>query len=97
MYRHSNVYRYSVLDLVTSTVYRLQPTTSNPQLYLRYATWNKVSNNIFYVYENNIYYRSTPNVETSDFRVTTTGEREAVFNGIPDWVYEGKQISFHRN
>ena len=90
MYRHSNVYRYSVLELSSSIVSRLQPTaTSNPQLYLRYATWNKNSNNILYVYENDIYYRQTPNVETGDRQVTTTGEREAVFNGIPDWVYEG--------
>ena len=60
----------------------------DPQLFLRYATWNRHDSSIVYVHENDIYVRPTPDA-LSDSRLTTDGEREAIFNGIPDWVYEG--------
>ena len=81
--------RYSVIDLAKSIAYKLQPHTSDSQLFLRYATWNKNGNSLIYVYDNNIYYRKTPDLETSDVKLTTDGENEAIFNGVPDWVYEG--------
>ena len=91
VWRHSSRARYSVLDVRTNQVYPLQPTPSNPQLLLRYATWNKVGQGLIYVYDNDIYYRSSPSA-TSDTRLTTDGKRDVIFNGIPDWVYEGTAI-----
>lgn len=84
--------RYSIIDLTKSIAHKLQPHASDSQLFLRYATWNKNGNSIIYVYENDIYYRQTPDSETNDVQLTNNGEREAVFNGVPDWVYEGKFI-----
>ena len=100
IYRYSSLSRYSIIDLANNIVYPLQPQQlrtrglEDPQLYLRYATWNKEDNSLIYVYENDIYFRGVPNAST-DVRLTKDGERDTVFNGVPDWVYEGKPILSH--
>lgn len=81
--------RYSIIDLQKDLVYALGPQPGLDQPLIRYATWNKKDNSIIYVYENDIYFRQTPDSTVNDARLTTDGEREAIFNGIPDWVYEG--------
>lgn len=81
--------RYSIIDLERKIVYPLRPRPDEPQPQMRYATWNKKENNIIYVYANDIYFRQTPDSTVPDVRLTTDGEHEAVFNGVPDWVYEG--------
>lgn len=63
-----------------------------PQAYLRYATWNKQGNSLIYVFDNNIYFRQAPTVVNADAQLTTDGEPEGVFNGVPDWVYEGEAL-----
>lgn len=70
-------------------VYPLRPKTDEPQPLLRYATWNNKDNNIIYVFDNDIYFRQTPDATMDDTRLTTDGQHEAIFNGVPDWVYEG--------
>ena len=89
-YRYSNSALYSLIDLATFTSYKLQPTNIDPQVYLRYVTWNKQGNSLIYVYENNIYFRQIPTNVMDDVQLTMDGEPEGIFNGIPDWVYEGK-------
>lgn len=37
---------------------------------------------------NNIYYKNIITKETK--QVTSDGITEEIFNGIPDWVYEGR-------
>lgn len=81
--------RFSIIDLDGGKSYALQPQNVDPQLFLRYATWTKLGNSLVYVYENDIYFRQVPTVVTADARLTSDGEPEGVFNGIPDWVYEG--------
>jgi len=98
VYRYSSFARYSIIDLANSKVYPLQPQQLrrrgliDPQLFLRYATWNKQGNAIIYVHDNDIYLRPTPDA-MADVRLTDDGEREAVFNGIPDWIYEEEVLS----
>ncbi len=41
-----------------------------------------------YVFENNIYYQA--DVQSSSWRLTSSGQENIVFNGITDWLYEGK-------
>lgn len=41
-----------------------------------------------FIFENNIYYRST--VESRSIRLVSTGKEGSVFNGLSDWLYEGK-------
>lgn len=92
-YRYSNLARYSIIDLEKNIVYPLEPqqlprAANEPQEQLRYATWNKESNGLVYVYKNNIYYRSAPD-SLVDTQITDDGQADAIFNGVPDWVYEG--------
>lgn len=41
-----------------------------------------------FIFENNIYYRTT--VESRAIRLVSTGREGVVFNGLADWLYEGK-------
>ena len=61
--------------------------------YLQYCDWveNDDSKNILiYVSKNNMYWKPDAAEETSeeDVALTTAGEVDNVFIGIPDWVYE---------
>lgn len=96
-YRYSNLARYSIIDLEKNIVYPLEPqqlprAANEPQEQLRYATWNKESNGLVYVYKNNIYYRSAPD-SLVDTQITDDGQADAIFNGVPDWVYEEEVLS----
>lgn len=41
-----------------------------------------------FIFENNIFYRST--VDNRAIRLVSTGKEGVVFNGLADWLYEGK-------
>lgn len=41
-----------------------------------------------FIFENNIYYRST--VESRSIRLVSSGKEGSIFNGLSDWLYEGK-------
>lgn len=74
-------------------MFKLQPQPNQlSQPFLRYATWNKEGNSIVYVYDNNIYFRSTPGYTDGDAQLTNDGALEEIFNGVPDWVYEGARF-----
>lgn len=40
-----------------------------------------------YVWNNNVYIKASPAAEP--VQITHNGEENKIFNGIPDWVYEG--------
>lgn len=44
-----------------------------------------------YIFENNIYYQS--DVKSNSLRLTSSGKEGVIFNGIADWLYEGKPPS----
>ena len=44
-----------------------------------------------FVYGNNLYYQEALGKDI--IQITNTGEEQNIFNGIPDWVYEGKLIA----
>ena len=56
---------------------------------LQLATWGPKGNSLVYIYQNNIYYR--PTVEGGeDYQITSSGIFGSIYNGVPDWVYEGE-------
>lgn len=50
------------------------------------AVWAPTGNALVYVFENNIYYKSS--VDARDVQITSSPL--GVSNGVPDWVYEGE-------
>ena len=63
--------------------------TANDSISLQLATWAPRGNALVYVYQNNIYYRPEAEVAV-DYQITDTGVFGTIYNGVPDWVYEGK-------
>lgn len=62
---------------------------ANESTPLQLATWGPRGNALIYVYQNNIYYR--PEAEKADdYQITNTGVFGTIYNGVPDWVYEGE-------
>ena len=56
---------------------------------LQLATWGPRGSSLVYVIQNNIYYRPEAEV-AADYQITSSGIFGSVYNGVPDWVYEGK-------
>ena len=51
-------------------------------------TWAPKGNALAFVYKSNIYYK--PNALSDKiYPITSDGQPQVLFNGIPDWVYEG--------
>jgi len=91
MWRHSYTARYVVFESSTNTSYDVLARDGSE--YLQYCDWVENENDenvLIYVSKNNIYWKADGGVETSedDVALTTDGEVDNVFNGIPDWVYE---------
>lgn len=81
LYRHSSRYAYHAYDL---TDRKLKQIAAGKHVY--HATFSPVSNQVAYVFENNIY------VEDLDaktvIQLTTNGQKNEFINGMSDWVYE---------
>lgn len=73
--------------------HRLDYKLHNEEL-LQYATFDPSGHGIAYVYKNNIYYLANPTEASNPKQITSDGEPNIVYNGVPDWVYEG---SFLKN
>ncbi|XP_059608400.1 venom dipeptidyl peptidase 4 isoform X2 [Phlebotomus argentipes] len=88
IFRHSFLALYDIVDLATGVI---SPVTVNgQQVNIMYAEWNPVSNALVFVYANNIYY--LPVVGGNPVRLTSDTE-PAIYNGVPDWVYEEEVFS----
>ncbi|XP_077464066.1 inactive dipeptidyl peptidase 10 [Stigmatopora argus] len=53
---------------------------------LQYATWGPQGNQMAFVLDGDIYYKSS--VTSQALRLTSTGDRKRVVNGLSDWTYE---------
>lgn len=56
---------------------------------LQLATWAPVGTGLVYVFKNNIYYITAPENVLKPERITSDGVEGVIYNGVPDWVYEG--------
>uniref|UniRef100_A0A3Q3G4B4 A-type potassium channel modulatory protein DPP6 n=1 Tax=Labrus bergylta TaxID=56723 RepID=A0A3Q3G4B4_9LABR len=67
------------------------PEVRNAQL--QYAGWGPRGQQLIFIFENNIYYRST--VESRSIRLVSTGKEGVIFNGLSDWLYEEEIFQSH--
>uniref|UniRef100_A0A7N5ZQR2 A-type potassium channel modulatory protein DPP6 n=1 Tax=Anabas testudineus TaxID=64144 RepID=A0A7N5ZQR2_ANATE len=67
------------------------PEVRNAQL--QYAGWGPQGQQLIFIFENNIYYRST--VESRSIRLVSTGKEGVIFNGLSDWLYEEEIFHSH--
>ena len=53
--------------------------------------WSATGNEYAFVYGANVYYRPSVKAESTLYPISNDGQQFVVFNGVPDWVYEGKK------
>lgn len=59
------------------------------QIYIQNAEWSPTGSGLVFVHKNDIYYKMHGNRESKIVRITQTGS-STVFNGVPDWLYQGQ-------
>uniref|UniRef100_A0A3B3WRM0 A-type potassium channel modulatory protein DPP6 n=1 Tax=Poecilia mexicana TaxID=48701 RepID=A0A3B3WRM0_9TELE len=67
------------------------PEVRNAQL--QFAGWGPQDQQLIFIFENNIYYRSK--VESRSIRLVSTGKESVIFNGLSDWLYEEEIFHSH--
>uniref|UniRef100_A0A8C7ZNW6 Dipeptidyl-peptidase 10 (Non-functional) n=1 Tax=Oryzias sinensis TaxID=183150 RepID=A0A8C7ZNW6_9TELE len=85
VHQHSFLASYLIYNLHTREVQELNP-PEVPNSDLQFASWGVHDQQLVYIFENNIYYKA--NVQSSSWRLTSSGQEAVVFNGITDWLYE---------
>eukprot|EP00075_Anas_platyrhynchos_P028155 XP_027317408.1 dipeptidyl peptidase 4 [Anas platyrhynchos] len=86
LWRHSYTASYYIYDFNTSSIVDETLLHNNTQ----YISWSPVGHKLAYVWNNNIYIKASPTA--APVQITSDGEENKIFNGIPDWVYEGNYI-----
>lgn len=87
VYRYSFLARYTAVDIVTSNEVHITPTGVDPEeAFLQNFVWGPSGTSLAFVYLNNIYYKA--NLNAAPQQITTSGQLNVIYNGIPDWVYE---------
>jgi len=90
----NTLYRYlfiAVIIYLRREQFTLQNRDSVSPWDLQLVKWSPVGHSLAIVDHNNIYYIQDVNNLTSTVQLTFTGGSE-LYNGIPDWVYEGKYV-----
>ncbi|XP_067107442.1 A-type potassium channel modulatory protein DPP6 isoform X2 [Osmerus mordax] len=92
VYQFSFTAFYIICSLETPETWNLNPPeVRNAQL--QYAGWGPSGQQLVFVFENNIYYRST--VESRSIRLVSSGKEGVIFNGLSDWLYEEEIFQTH--
>uniref|UniRef100_A0A665U1I2 Dipeptidyl-peptidase 6b n=1 Tax=Echeneis naucrates TaxID=173247 RepID=A0A665U1I2_ECHNA len=60
---------------------------------LQFAGWGPRGQQLLFIFENNIYYKTT--IESRAIRLISTGQEGVVFNGLADWLYEEEILQTH--
>ncbi|MCF8275814.1 MAG: S9 family peptidase [Flavobacteriales bacterium] len=81
LYRHSSSYKYYAFD---RTDKKLREIAGGKHVY--HATFSPVSNQVAYVFDNNLFVEDLDAKTTK--QITTTGKWNEIINGMSDWVYE---------
>ncbi|XP_073962425.1 venom dipeptidyl peptidase 4-like [Choristoneura fumiferana] len=87
VYRYSFLARYTAFDVITGETRDIFPATvRSTEGFLQNFVWGPSGTSLAFVYLNNIYYQT--NLTEDAVQITTNGELNVIYNGIPDWVYE---------
>uniref|UniRef100_A0A4W3HAA7 Dipeptidylpeptidase IV N-terminal domain-containing protein n=1 Tax=Callorhinchus milii TaxID=7868 RepID=A0A4W3HAA7_CALMI len=87
VYLYSFTASYAIYNIQTREVTELRGEGLQGSV-LQYAAWGASGNQLVYILENNIYYQQTAHSPAR--ALTSSGKDGVIFNGIADWVYEGK-------
>uniref|UniRef100_A0A1B0CY21 Venom dipeptidyl peptidase 4 n=1 Tax=Lutzomyia longipalpis TaxID=7200 RepID=A0A1B0CY21_LUTLO len=88
IFRHSFFALYDIVDLQTGTTHPV--TVGGLQVPIMYAEWNPTTNALVFVHANNIFY--LPTIGGVPIQITFDAN-PAIYNGVPDWVYEEEVFS----
>lgn len=92
VYQYSYTAFYIICSLETPETWNLNPPeVRNAQL--QYAGWGPQDQQLIFIFENNIYFRSK--VESRSIRLVSTGKEGVIFNGLSDWLYEEEIFHSH--
>lgn len=84
-----------MVSLIRSEAIKLR---HNPQQdewpYLHFARFTSAGNALIWVHNYDIYYRQEVRASHA-YRITHDAVPGVVYNGIPDWLYEGEFIMHH--
>ncbi|KAF3858234.1 hypothetical protein F7725_011435 [Dissostichus mawsoni] len=92
IYQHSYLAKYIIYSLVTQETWPLKPPEVHEAV-LQFAGWGPRGEQLIFIFENNIFYRST--VDNRAIRLVSTGKEGVVFNGLTDWLYEEEILQTH--
>uniref|UniRef100_A0A8P4G889 Dipeptidyl-peptidase 6b n=1 Tax=Dicentrarchus labrax TaxID=13489 RepID=A0A8P4G889_DICLA len=92
IYQHSYLAKYIICSLETQQTWPLNPPEVHDAV-LQFAGWGPRGQQLIFIFENNIYYRST--VDSRALRLVSTGKEGVVFNGLADWLYEEEILQTH--
>ncbi|XP_050952205.1 inactive dipeptidyl peptidase 10 isoform X2 [Labeo rohita] len=76
---------FAIYTVASGEITDLTPSEEDTSV-LQYAAWGPQGNQLVYVFENDIYYKS--DVSSKAMRLTATGRNGMVLNGLSDWTYE---------
>ena len=68
---------------------RLKDSPKSQRTRMQHAEWLGNSTTLIIITENDIYLRQSP-ADEEDIRLTHTGIPGLIYNGITDWLYQGK-------
>lgn len=68
---------------------RLKASLKVQRTRLQYAAWLGNTTSLVIVVDNDIYLKQSPSDE-DDIRITNTGKPDLIYNGVPDWLYQGE-------
>ncbi|XP_070587751.1 dipeptidyl peptidase 4 [Erythrolamprus reginae] len=89
VWRHSYTASYYIYDLNNSIII----TENQLPTAIQYISWSPVGHKLAYVYNNNVYVKTTPN--DTAVEITKNGAENKIFNGLADWVYEEEMFGTH--
>ncbi|XP_037645724.1 inactive dipeptidyl peptidase 10-like [Sebastes umbrosus] len=85
VYQYSFLASYLIYNLYTREVRELNPPEVSDSV-LQFASWGVHGQQLIYIFENNIYYQT--DVQSSSWRLTSSGQEGVIYNGLTDWLYE---------